>query len=203
MAATKSPQAALFKLGIVTSVPDPGHAAVRFDDLDGMVSQPLKVLVFRAHRDKAQHPPDVGSLVACVVDENLEDGVVLGEVYGGSAVPANGNPDLWFWRMMDGSEFEFDRTTGKLRISTSSDISVETKTVATLTAATEIVLDAPTVRVTNDLTIGGGIAQHGGGNGKAVFESTLETKQDMVASGKSYLGHRHRENGQGNQTDPP
>lgn len=200
---TGKTQAALLKLGTVASVTDAGHVCVRFDDLDGMVSQPLKVVVSRSHRDKAHHAPDVGALVACVVDENIEDGVVLGEVYTTAASPAAGNPALWYWKMADGSEFEFDRDAGTLRIKTTSDISVETAASATIKAASAITLDAPLVKVTEDLEIGGGIAQGGGKGGEASFSGLVRTIADFVAQGKSFLGHRHRENGAGNETDDP
>lgn len=200
---TDKTQAALLKLGTVTSVTDAGHVCVRFDDLDGMVSQPLKVIVPRAHRDKAHHAPDVGALVACVVDENIEDGVVLGEVYSDADTPATGNPALWYWKMADGSEFEFDRDSGKLRIKTTSDISIETAAAATIKAASSITLDAPLVKVTEDLEIGGGIAQGGGKGGEASFKGLVKTLTDFVAQGKSFLSHRHRENGAGNETDTP
>lgn len=200
---TDKSQAALLKYGTVVSVTDAGRVCVRFDDLDGMVSQPLKVIVPRAHRDKAHHAPDEGALVACVVDENIEDGVVLGEVYSDVDAPATSNPALWHWKMADGSEFEFDRDSGRLRIKTSSDISVETSAAASLKAATEITLDALLVKVVNDLEIGGGIAQGGGKGGKAVFNGLVETLADFIARGKSFLGHRHPENGAGSNTDPP
>ena len=54
---TDKAQAALLKFGTVVSVTDAGRVCVRFDDLDGMVSQPLKVIVPRAHRDKAHRRP--------------------------------------------------------------------------------------------------------------------------------------------------
>ncbi|QOD81880.1 phage baseplate assembly protein V [Chromobacterium haemolyticum] len=200
---TDKTQAALLKFGTVASVTDAGHVCVRFDDLDGMVSKPLKVVVTRAHKDKAHHAPDEGAQVACVVDENIEDGVVLGEVYSDADPTATGNAALWYWKMMDGSEFEFDRDSGKLRIKTTSDITVETATSATVKAGTDITLDAPLVKVTQDLEIGGGIAQGGGKGGKATFKGLVETLADFVAAGKSFLGHRHKENGAGSLSDPP
>ena len=196
------PRTALLQFGRVESV-TPAGACVRFDDLDGMVSDPLRVVVPRASKDKAHHAPDVGALVACVVDELCEDGVVLGEVYCAGAGPATENSDLWYWKMADGSEFEFDRTSGALRIKTTGDITIETAGSATMKAAVKIVLDAPLVQVPEDLEIGGGISQGGGKGGKAVFAGLVETLSDFVAAGKSFLGHRHRENGPGNETDPP
>nr|WP_294864357.1 phage baseplate assembly protein V [uncultured Pseudogulbenkiania sp.] len=200
---TDKTQAALLKFGDVVEVVDAGHVCVRFPDLDGMVSKPLKVVVARAHRDKAHHAPDVGAMVACVVDENAEDGVVLGEVYSDADTPATGNAALWYWKMADGSEFEFDRDTGKLRIKTTSDITVETAASANVKAATEITLDAPLVKVTQNLEIGGGISQGGGMGGEAVFQGLVKTLQDFIAQGKSFLGHRHKENDGGGLSDPP
>lgn len=200
---TDKTQAALLKFGAVASVTDAGHVCVRFDDLDGMVSKPLKVVVSRAHKDKAHHAPDIGAQVACVVDENIEDGVVLGEVYSDADPTATGNPALWYWKMADGSEFEFDRDSGKLRIKTTSDITVETTAAATVKAATDITLDAPLVKVTQNLEIGGGINQGGGQGGEAVFKGLVKTLADFVAQGKSFLGHRHKENGAGSESDPP
>lgn len=200
---TDKTQAALLKFGAVASVTDAGHVCVRFDDLDGMVSKPLKVVVARAHKDKAHHAPDIGAQVACVVDENIEDGVVLGEVYSDADPTATSNAALWYWKMMDGSEFEFDRDSGKLRIKTTSDITVETATSATVKAATEITLDAPLVKVTADMEIGGGISQGSGKGGKVTLKGLVETLSDLVVSGKSFLGHKHKENGAGSLSDPP
>lgn len=200
---TDKTQAALLKFGDVVSVTDAGHVCVRFPDLDGMVSKPLKVVVSRAHKDKASHTPDVGAMVACVVDENIEDGVVLGEVYSDADAPANGNPALWHWKMADGSEFAFDRDSGKWWVKVTGDIDLEADGAATLKAASTITLDAPLVKVTQDLEIGGGIAQGGGKGGKASFKGLVETLEDFIAKGKSFLGHRHKENDGGGMSDPP
>lgn len=200
---TDKTQAALLKFGDVVSVTDAGHVCVSFPDLDGIVSKPLKVVVSRAHKDKASHTPDVGAMVACVVDENIEDGVVLGEVYSDADTPANGNPVLCHWKMADGSEFAFDRASGKWWVKVTGDIDLEAYGAATLKAASTITLDAPLVKVTQDLEIGGGIAQGGGKGGKASFKGLVETLSDFVAQGKSFLRHRHKENDGGGMSDPP
>ncbi|MGC0151034.1 phage baseplate assembly protein V [Chromobacterium vaccinii] len=200
---TDKAQAALLKFGTVASVTDAGHVCVQFPDLDGMVSQPLKVVVPRASRDKAHHAPAVGAQVACVVDENIEEGVVLGETYNDQQAPATGNPALWFWRMADGSEFEFDPESGRLKVKTTSDVDVESAGAITLKAASKITLEAPVVQLTEDVVIGGGVAQGGGKGGKASFAGQVESAVDVVAQGKSLVGHRHRENGPGSMSEPP
>ncbi|QRO34137.1 phage baseplate assembly protein V [Chromobacterium violaceum] len=200
---TVKAQAALLKFGTVASVTDAGHVCVQFPDLDGMISQPLKVVVPRASQDKAHHAPQVGAQVACVVDENIEDGVVLGETYNDQQVPVTGNPALWFWRMADGSEFEFNPVSGRLRVKTTSDVDVESASSITLKAADAITLDAPVVVLTEDARIGGGISQGGGKGGKASFAGQVESSVDVVAQGKSLVGHRHRENGPGAISEVP
>ena len=69
-----------FKVGVIHAS-RPGFAQVVFPDLDGLVSAWLPVVVRKSLKDKECFTPDPGEHVACVLDENFENGVVLGAVY--------------------------------------------------------------------------------------------------------------------------
>lgn len=69
------------RFGTVTNInPFEVKARVQFAE-DDMTSYWLPVLQTKTLKDKFYAMPDVGEQVACLMDENSEDGVVLGAIY--------------------------------------------------------------------------------------------------------------------------
>lgn len=79
----------MLKFGVVTNInPLMAKARVEFAD-DDMKSYWLPVLQKKTNKDKYYVMVDVGEQVACLMDENSEDGVILGAIYTSlDSVPA-------------------------------------------------------------------------------------------------------------------
>ena len=71
----------MLRFGTVTSInPLTARARVQFAE-DGMNSYWLAVLQNKTFKDKFYSMPAVGEQVACFMDQNSEDGVILGAIY--------------------------------------------------------------------------------------------------------------------------
>lgn len=71
----------MLKFGIVTNInPLMAKARVEFAD-DGINSYWLPILQKKTLKDKYYSIVDIGEQVACLMDENCEDGVILGAIY--------------------------------------------------------------------------------------------------------------------------
>jgi phage baseplate assembly protein gpV len=87
-----------YKTGIVAEA-RPGFTKVRFDDLDGLVTDWLANVGNASLSKKRVWTYAVGEHVACVLDANLEDGCVLGAIYSEAdqpPTPATSQDGLWF-----------------------------------------------------------------------------------------------------------
>ena len=75
------------RFGIVSQInPVSAQARVSFQD-DESTSYWLPVLQTKTFKDKFYAMPDIGEQVACLMDENSEDGVILGAIYSTEDVP--------------------------------------------------------------------------------------------------------------------
>ena len=73
----------MLKFGVVTNInPLTAKARVQFAD-DDITSFWLPVIQHKTNKDKFYSMVDVGEQVACLMDENSEDGVILGAIYTG------------------------------------------------------------------------------------------------------------------------
>lgn len=78
----------MLRFGIVSQInPVLAQARVNFGD-DDSTSFWLPILQTKTLKDKFYSIPDVGEQVACLMDENSEDGVILGAIYSTEDVPA-------------------------------------------------------------------------------------------------------------------
>jgi phage baseplate assembly protein V len=106
-----------FKVGEVVEVIDAeAKVRVKLADQDGMVTKPLPVIQRDTLKDKAYWLPDVGSFVACFLDDRFEDGVVMGAIYSESDRPPVSTREKKHVTFANGEIIEFDRTTGILKI---------------------------------------------------------------------------------------
>lgn len=77
----------MLRFGIVSQInPVLAQARVNFGD-DESTSFWLPILQTKTLKDKFYSIPDVGEQVACLMDENSEDGVILGAIYSTEDVP--------------------------------------------------------------------------------------------------------------------
>ena len=77
----------MLRFGIVSQInPITVEARVNFEE-DESTSYWLPVLQSKTLKDKFYVMPDVGEQVACIMDENSEDGVILGAIYSAEDKP--------------------------------------------------------------------------------------------------------------------
>lgn len=77
----------MLRFGIVSQInPVLVQARVKFGD-DESTSYWLPVLQTKTLKDKFYSMPDIGEQVACLMDENSEDGVIIGAIYSTEDVP--------------------------------------------------------------------------------------------------------------------
>ena len=98
----------ILKFGIISSTDNAnGKVRVQFDDND-IVSHPLPVLV-NGTSNKYYHTFDVNEQVACLMDKNLENGVVLGAIYSSSVQPGESSADVARVQFSDNTVVSYDR----------------------------------------------------------------------------------------------
>lgn len=177
-----------FKEGIVHAA-KPGFAQVQFPDLDGLVSAWLPMVVKKTLKDKECFTLDVGEQVACVLDENFENGVVLGAVYSDADAPPVESPDKLRFQFFDGGSFEYDRSSGTLAIVTTGPVDVTAAGHVTVKSPVGVTLDTPITTCTGDLlvkkklTYQGGMAGSGGSGAAAVIDGGVQVTGDVNATG--------------------
>ncbi len=77
----------MLRFGIVSKInPLLAQARVSFED-DESISYWLPVLQTKTLKDKFYIMPDIGEQVVCLMDENSEDGVILGSIYSSEDKP--------------------------------------------------------------------------------------------------------------------
>ena len=77
----------MLKFGTVTAInPKTARARVQFAD-DNVTSFWLAILQNKTYKDKFYSILSVGEQVACLMDENSEDGVILGAIYSAEDKP--------------------------------------------------------------------------------------------------------------------
>jgi phage baseplate assembly protein V len=106
-----------FRVGIVKAQDlTLGRVRVAFPDLDQMTSWWLALVVPKTQNDKACWMPDIGEQVVCLMDENLEDGAVLGAVYSDADSTPVQSADKFHLSFKDGASFEYDRAAHALAV---------------------------------------------------------------------------------------
>lgn len=106
----------MLKFGIVTTInPLTAKARVQFSD-DDITSYWLPVLQQKTLKDKYYSMVDIGEQVACLMDENSEDGVILGAIYTNlNSVPGI-SQNQHLIKFEDGSFIEYNKETQMLTI---------------------------------------------------------------------------------------
>lgn len=177
----------MLRFGNITEFdPAKGYARVRFLD-DEIVSDWLQVIVSNSLQNKYFHSFDVNEQVACLMDENLEDGVVLGAVFSDSISPDGGSKDIVRVKFSDDSSIEYNRATheynidikGKINIKSDSEVNIETQ-VAKIDA--EMVdITATNISITGETEIDGDLNVTGDITATNVKAGTIDLKTHVHA----------------------
>lgn len=106
----------MLKFGIVTNIDEKqAKARVKFAE-DDLLSYWLPVLQAKTLKDKFYILPDIDEQVACLMDENLEEGVILGAIYSDvDLVPVISKNKVKI-KFNDSAEIEYDRIEHTLNI---------------------------------------------------------------------------------------
>lgn len=203
-----------FKTGIVSQVDmTSGSVKVNFDDV-GMESGWLTVCYPKTSQDKAYWLPDEGEQVRCIMDENLEDGAVLGAVYStADAVPwQSGDKVGWLFR--DGGGFSYDRSSGEMdltsmgatNVTVGGDATVNVKGSTTLQSGGNTTIDAPETVVQGNLRVKGQTMLEGGVGGadgaSTPIPGSVKAENDVMAGDISLTGHPHTDSMNGRTSAP-
>lgn len=148
-----------------------GLARVSFDE-DGIVSDWLPIAVKGSKENKHESWYDVGDFVACMMDNNIEDGVVLGAIYDENNTPPVGNKDVEAKTFSDGTVIKYDRSSSTLTIECTGDVNVSCVN-ANVTASTKVTIDSPDSEFTGDVSVQGQLSA-----------STLSSSGDVQANGE-------------------
>lgn len=106
----------MLRFGIVSQIdPINVQARVSFED-DESTSFWLPVLQTKTLKDKFYAMPDIGEQVACLMDENSEDGVILGAIYSTEDVPVVTSEKQLSLNLENNSLINIDKETNSLNI---------------------------------------------------------------------------------------
>lgn len=147
----------MLKFGIISQVDtNKGLARVNFQD-DDVVSAWLPVLQSNTLKNKFFHTFDINEHVACMMDANCENGVILGAIYSKSELPGSvkgGN--IWGVQFEDGTKISYDRSANLLKIEAFKDVTVICEK-ATIEASDSMDITSPTININGDINLSGRI----------------------------------------------
>ncbi|ELY6335822.1 phage baseplate assembly protein V [Cronobacter sakazakii] len=190
--------------GTVSAVDADGvKARVRLPECDNMRTNWLDVLQRNTQNNKDYWLPDVGEQVKVLLDENGEDGVILGAVYSDVDKPPLGNKDVRGTTFSDGAAFSYNRASHTLTIrggiehmviECSTDVMVKTQKATIDAQQTEVTGD---LLVRGKLTYEGGMAGSGGEGAAATIQGNVEIEGNahstgsMLSDGDNSNHHSH------------
>lgn len=180
---------ATYQEGIITAV-DAAKYKVRcqIPALENLETAWLPVLTPNAGGNQFYGLPDVGELVALLLDSRGEGGCVLGAIYNEQDPTPVANSEIWLHKFKNGTEISHNRQTG--------DVIVKTSGKATVSAAKAI--------VNADSEINGDLQVNGAINATKAIKSSTSVSAPSVKQGDVELGnHRHTEQGDGKPTSAP
>ncbi len=211
----------MLRFGNITEVdPAKGYARVTFPD-DGIVSDWLQFLTLGAIKDNFSHTFSINEQVACLMDENSEEGVILGALFNDKTPPNGAGEGIFRVKFDDDSVIEYNRNSheytldikGKINIKGESEVNIDSDAKINITGNTEVnisainanvtamavaKIQAPAIQLTGavaisgGLTVGGTITAPGGGAISGNFEVDGQIKGATITDGTISLGtHKH------------
>ena len=106
----------MLRFGIVSQIdPINVRARVNFED-DESTSFWLPIIQTKTLKDKFYAIPDIGEQVACLMDENSEDGVILGAIYSTEDVSTTQSEKQLSVNLEDGSYINADKENKTLTV---------------------------------------------------------------------------------------
>jgi len=223
----------MLRFGNITEVdPAKGYARVTFTD-DGIVSDWLQFLTLGAIKDNFSHTFSINEQVACLMDENSEEGVILGAIFNDKTPPNNAGDGIFRVKFEDDSIIEYNRNSheykldikGKINITGETEINIDSNSKVNITSATGEVrvsalnatviataiakIQAPVIQLTGAvavsgaLTVGGTISAPGGGAILGDFKVSGDVQSGSGVGLVSLKTHRHTSSNPGTPTSTP
>lgn len=156
---------ATYQEGMVSQVdPSTHRIKVTIPALEELETAWLPYLVPNAGGNQFYCLPDVGELVAVLLDARGEGGCVLGAIYNAQDPVPVTDSDMWLHKFTNGTEISHHRKTG--------DIVVKTSGTVTVTAA-QAVVNADT-RINGDLHATGAITSDTSVSAPSVSSNNVE-----------------------------
>jgi phage baseplate assembly protein V len=192
----------MFRFGNITEVdPAKGYARVKFTD-DGIVSDMLQIVVMGALQNKFFHTFDINEQVVCFMDENSEEGVILGAVFNNKTAPNGGNKDKVRVVFSDDSFIEYDRASHQYTINVQGDVNITSSGTTTVEAAvvsvgaemvdveaTTVNVEADSVSVSGDVEVTGNTVITGNLTVSGTISSAISISAPAISGpGVSMLG---------------
>lgn len=180
---------ATYQEGIVSAI-DPKTHKVRckIPTLEDLETAWLSFLAPNAGGNQFYCLPDVGELVALLLDSRGEGGCVLGAIYSEQDPTPVANNEIWLHKFKNGTIIQHNRTNGEITVKTSGTVNVSASKV-NITAPCEI---TGNVKINGSLTATGDITSQATVSGASVKQGSTE------------LGtHKHNEQGDGKPTSSP
>lgn len=197
--------------GIISDIDETSvRVRVTLPECDNLKSNWLAVLQRNSQDNKDYWLPDMGEQVEILLDDNGEDGVVLGAVYSTVDTAPVASRDKRYVQFSDGAAFEYDRSTHQLTINggiekivievidrtslTSPNVEIKAQQV-TVTSdtvdvkAAAVTVDAPMSTFTGNVTVMkkltwlGGMAGSGGIGNAATITGNVNVIGNVQASG--------------------
>ena len=110
----------MLRFGIVSQIdPINVQARVSFED-DESTSFWLPIIQTKTLKDKFYAMPDIGEQVACLMDENSEDGVILGAIYSTEDVSTTQSEKEISMNLEDGSYINANKESQTLTVAFST-----------------------------------------------------------------------------------
>jgi len=171
----------VLRFGTVTSInPKTARARVQFAD-DNVTSFWLAILQNKTYKDKFYCILSVGEQVACLMDENSEEGVILGSIYTSEDIPKNESDNEFAINFED---------------ETFAHVNKETHTLT---------LSFPNIHLIGNITHEGTLDNTAGINSESNITSladVIDKTSSMQAMRNIYNSHKHTGN-QGSPTSAP
>ena len=210
------------KFGLVSDV-KAGYVKVYFEE-DNYVTKWLPVLVRYAMKDKESWFPSINEQVACLLDEYLDEGVILGAIHSDPDPPDSGAADGKFRQVFeDGTFLEYDKNAHTLTANVQGDATVQANNVTanaqntatvqtnniTAKAAVQATLEAPTITLQGNVTVAGDLSAGSltlspSGSSDGMVHGDLKVKGDVQSGTISLKTHIHGgvQTGAGSTTPP-
>lgn len=198
----------MLRIGLISEIdPVKCYARVKFIDNE-IVSDWLQIVVMGAISNKFFHIFDINEQVACLMDENDEEGVILGALFNDKTSPDGGNKDVVKVNFSDDSFVEYNRSTheynlnvkGKINIIAESNIEIKSDALvnvealnATVKATALAKLEAPAIQLNGAVTINGNLSLGGSISGLSgdPIAGNIEATGDVKAGTISLKTHVH------------